>query len=228
MSPFLEGLRQGIALLLPPGPEVTSIVLLSLLVSGTATMLAALAALPAALSLAVFEFRGKRLVIGALQTSLAVPAVLIGLLVYLLLSRRGPLGPLGLLYSPGAMVIAQALLAFPLVAALAYSALKGTAREAVDLAHSLGASPWQAALAVVRQGRFPFLTALITGFSRVIGETGMTLMVGGNIRNETRVMTTAISLETMKGNFELGIALGVVLLVVALLVNALLQAAQGK
>ncbi|HNX97088.1 MAG TPA: ABC transporter permease [Candidatus Aminicenantes bacterium] len=228
MSPFLEGIRQGLALLFPPGAEITGIVLLSLGVSGAATLLAALAALPASLALAAFDFRGKRAVVGILQTSLAVPAVLIGLLVYLLLSRRGPLGPLGLLYTPGAMVIAQALLAFPLIAALSYSALKGTAREAIDLAHSLGASPWQTALAVVRQGRFPFLTALITGFSRVIGETGMTLMVGGNIKGETRVMTTAISLETMKGNFELGIALGVVLLTVALVVNALLQTAQGK
>jgi tungstate transport system permease protein len=228
MSPFLEGIRQGVALLLPPGPEIVSIVGLSLLVSGAATLLAALAAIPVALFLAVFDFRGKRLAVGALQTALAIPAVLIGLLVYLLLSRRGPLGPLGLLYSPGAMVMAQALLAFPLIAALAYSALRGSAREAIDLAHALGASPGQAALAVVRQGRFPFLTALITGFSRVIGETGMTLMVGGNIKGDTRVMTTAISLETMKGNFELGIALGVVLLVVALVVNVLMQAAQGR
>ncbi len=228
MSPLLEGIRQGIALLIPPGPEITSIVFLSLLVSGLATVIAALVALPTSLALAVFDFRGKRLVVGVLQTTLAIPAVLIGLLVYLLLSRRGPLGPLGLLYSPGAMVIAQALLAFPIIAALAYSALRGTARDAIDLAHSLGASPWQAALAVVRQGRFPFLTALIAGFSRVIGETGMTLMVGGNIKGETRVMTTAISLETMKGNFELGIALGLVLLVVALVVNGLLQTAQGK
>jgi tungstate transport system permease protein len=228
MSYILEGLRQGAALLLPPGREILQIIALSLAVSGAATVLASLAAIPAALFLALKEFRGKRLVVGMVNTAMAVPAVLIGLLVYGLVNRRGPLGSLGLLFTPGAMVLAQALLAFPLMTALSLAALKGVAREARDLALSLGADRRQLAAAVIRQGRFAFLTALIAGFSRVIGETGMTLMVGGNIKGQTRVLTTAISLETMKGNFEIGIALGIVLLLAALAINIGLQLAQGK
>jgi tungstate transport system permease protein len=228
MSYLLEGLRQGVALLLPPEREILQIIALSLAVSGAATVLASLAAVPAALFLALREFRGKRLLVGLLNTAMAVPAVLIGLLVYGLVSRRGPLGTLGLLFTPGAMVLAQALLAFPLITALALAALKGVAREARDLALSLGADRRQLAAAVIRQGRFAFLTAIIAGFSRVIGETGMTLMVGGNIKGQTRVLTTAISLETMKGNFEIGIALGIVLLLAALAINVALQVAQGK
>jgi len=228
MSYILEGLRQGVRLLLPPSWEILQIIALSLAVSGAATMLASLAAIPAALFLALKEFPGKRLVVGLVNTAMAVPAVLIGLLVYGLVSRRGPLGSFGLLFTPGAMVLAQALLAFPLMTALSLAALKGVAREARDLALSLGADRRQLAAAVIRQGRFAFLTAIIAGFSRVIGETGMTLMVGGNIKGQTRVLTTAISLETMKGNFEIGIALGIVLLLAALAINIGLQLAQGK
>jgi len=228
MAYLLEGLKQGLELLLPPGREILQIVALSLVVSGTATVLASLAAIPSALFLALKEFPGKRLVVGLVNTAMAVPAVLIGLLVYGLVSRRGPLGALGLLFTPGAMVLAQALLAFPLITALALAALKGVARDARDLALSLGANRGQLAAAVIRQGRFAFLTAIIAGFSRVIGETGMTLMIGGNIKGQTRVLTTAISLETMKGNFEIGIALGIVLLLVALAINIALQAVQGK
>ena len=228
MAYILDGLKHGLAMLLPPDREIMQIVLLSLAVSGGATMLASLAAIPAALVLALKEFRGRRFLVGVVNTALSVPAVLIGLLVYGLVSRRGPLGALGLLFNPGAMILAQALLAFPIITALALAALKGVAREARDLALSLGANRRQLALAVIRQGRFAFLTALIAGFSRVIGETGMTLMVGGNIKGQTRVLTTAISLETMKGNFEIGIALGIVLLLAALSINIVLQWAQGK
>jgi tungstate transport system permease protein len=217
-----------LALLFPPNREIVRIIILSLAVSGSATVLATLAAIPAALGLALKEFRGKRFLVGVVNTALSVPAVLIGLLVYGLVSRRGPLGTLGLLFTPGAMILAQALLAFPIITALALAALKGIARDSRDLALSLGANRLQLALAVIRQGRFAFLTALIAGFSRVIGETGMTLMVGGNIKGQTRVLTTAISLETMKGNFEIGIALGIVLLLAALTINIVLQWAQGK
>jgi tungstate transport system permease protein len=228
MGYILDGLKHGLAILLPPDREILRIVVLSLAVSGGATILASLAAIPAALLLALKEFRGKRLLVGLVNTALSIPAVLIGLLVYGLVSRRGPLGTLGLLFTPGAMVLAQALLAFPIITALALAALKGIARDSRDLALSLGADRLQLALAVIRQGRFAFLTALIAGFSRVIGETGMTLMVGGNIKGQTRVLTTAISLETMKGNFEIGIALGIVLLLAALAINIGLQWAQGK
>jgi tungstate transport system permease protein len=225
---ILDGLKQGFALLFPPNREILQIVILTLAVSGGATVLAAFTAIPAALFLALKEFRGKRFLVGVVNTALSIPAVLIGLLVYGLVSRRGPLGTLGLLFTPAAMILAQALLAFPIITALALAALKGIARDSCDLALSLGANRWQLALAVIRQGRFAFLTALIAGFSRVIGETGMTLMVGGNIKGHTRVLTTAISLETMKGNFEIGIALGIVLLLAALTITIVLQWLQGK
>jgi tungstate transport system permease protein len=228
MDYFLEGLRQALHILVPPSRELLSIVGLSLLVSGAATLLAAAIGAPLGLWLSVAEFRGRRFLIWLVQTALSIPAVLIGLVVYILVSRRGLLGFMGLLFTPGAIILAQALLATPIIAALTLAALKGQAREARDLAYSLGASRGRMLGTIVRQGRFAFLTAMITGFSRVIGETGMTLMVGGNIKGATRVMTTAISLETMKGNFEIGLALGIVLLVVALLVNAVLQACQGK
>jgi len=228
MDYILEGLKQGGKLLLPPNRDILQIIALSLAVSGGATVLAACTAIPAALFLALKEFRGKRFLVGVVNTALSIPAVLIGLLVYGMVSRRGPLGTLGLLFTPGAMILAQALLAFPIITALALAALKGIARDSRDLALSLGANRLQLALAVIRQGRFAFLTALIAGFSRVIGETGMTLMVGGNIRGHTRVLTTAISLETMKGNFEIGIALGIVLLLAALTITIVLQWLQGK
>jgi tungstate transport system permease protein len=228
MGYFLEGLRQALKILFPPSREVLEIVGLSVLVSGAATVLAAIFAAPLGLFLALVEFKGRRFVIGLLQTVMSIPAVLIGLVVYILVSRRGLLGFLGLLFTPGAMILAQALLAFPIIAALTLAALKDKARDGRDLAYAMGASRGPMLGTIIRQGRFSFLTAMVAGFSRVLGETGMTLMVGGNIKGATRVMTTAISLETMKGNFEIGIALCLVLLVVALLVNVILQWWQGK
>jgi len=228
MNFLLEGIGRGLNLLTSLDAQLLEIILLSLLVSGTATLLAGLLALPLALGLALRDFPGRRLLIGVCNTALAVPAVLIGLLVYLLLSRNGLFGAAGLLFTPWAMIIAQALLALPIVTALSLAAIKGQVAETRDLAYALGAGRWQMIRALLSEARFAFLTALITAFSRVIGETGMTMMVGGNIRGHTRVMTTAIALETMKGNFELGIALGLVLIVVALLVNVLLQFVQGK
>ncbi|HCJ66286.1 MAG TPA: ABC transporter permease [Elusimicrobia bacterium] len=227
MDYILEGIRQGFNLLFPPKKEIVEIVFLSLIVSGSATLIAGLIAIPSAVFLALKEFRYKRLLIGLINTWLALPAVVIGLLVYIFLSRRGPLGFWGFLFTPYAMVIAQAFLAAPIVTALTLSALKNIAKDTKDIAYSLGANRWQMVLTIIREGKFAFLTAIITGFSRVIGETGMTLMVGGNIKGATRVLTTAIALETMKGNFEIGIALGVVLLVVALVINLLLQLVQG-
>lgn len=228
MDYIWTGIREALRLLTPPSAELVQIITLSLLVSATATLLAGLLAAPLGTWLALHEFSGKRQLITLMNTAMAVPAVLIGLLVYMTFSRQGILGFLGLLFSPWAMIAAQTLLAFPIVAVLTLSALQNAARDNKDLALSLGASRLQLALLVVRQGRFAFLTALIAAFSRVIGETGMTLMVGGNIKGQTRVMTTAISLETLKGNFEIGIALGLVLLLVALLVNMAMQRLQGR
>ena len=228
MDYIFEGIRLGFSLLFPPKKEIVEIVFLSLIVSGSATIIAGFLGIPAGVIIALKKFRFRRLVIGFLNTWLALPAVLLGLLVYIFLSRRGPFGFWGFLFTPYAMVIAQAFLATPIITALTLSALKNIAKETKDIAYSLGANRWQMVFTIIKEGKFAFLTAIITGFSRVIGETGMTLMVGGNIKGATRVLTTAIALETMKGNFELGIALGLVLIFVALLVNIILQFLQGK
>lgn len=209
-------------------PEIWNIVLLSLRVSLSASLMAAGLALPLSLAITQNEFRGKRVVIGAVNSLIAVPAVVIGLVCYLLLSRSGPLGLWHLLYSPGAMILAQAALAFPLMTGLSVAALQSVGQRVKETIITLGAGRRQTALGIVREARFPLTAAFIAGFARVLGETGMTMMVGGNIRGETRVMTTAIALETMKGNFELGIALGVILLSVAVGVNVILQLVQGR
>lgn len=228
MEYLFEGIKQSGLLLFPPKREIIEIILLSLVVSFSATLLASFFSLPIGIFLAVKEFRLKRVLIAILNTWLAIPAVLIGLLVYMFLSRRGYAGALGLLFTPYAMIIAQAILATPIIIILSLSSLKRIAKDVKDISYALGANKIQFMLILIKEGKFAFLTSIISGFSRVIGETGMTLMVGGNIKGETRVMTTAIALETMKGNFEIGIAIGIVLLLVAVMINILLQLLQGK
>lgn len=219
---------QALKLLASFDPGFLGIVGLSLAVSGASALLAAIGAVPLALAITQNDFRGKRAAIGLVNSLMAVPAVVIGLVVYLLFSRSGPLGIWRLLYSPAAMIIAQSLLALPLMTGLCVSAFQGLTKLVTETMLTLGANRRQAVWGIVRETRFALTAALIAGFARVLGETGMTMMVGGNIRGQTRVMTTAIALETMKGNFELGIALGVVLLAIAIGVNIVLQAAQGK
>ncbi len=228
MEYLFEGIKQGFLLLFPPKKDILEIVFLSLLVSGSATLLSAIFSIFLGVFLALREFKGKRILVGMLNTSLSIPSVLIGLLVYTLLFRKGPFGALSLLFTPYAMVIAQCLLAIPIITTLTFSALKGIAPKTRDVAFTLGASNWQTGFLLLKEGRFAFLSAIIMGFSRVIGETGMALIVGGNIKGETRVMTTTIALETMKGNFEIGISLGIVLLLVAIIINVFLQILQGK
>lgn len=207
--------------------EVLGIVFLSFRVSLTAIALSCLLSLPLSLLLALKNFPGRRVIISIINSLLAVPAVAIGLVVYLFLTRRSPLGALGLLYSPWAMIIAQGLLAIPIITSLALAAFRSVSRQIRETAITLGASLHQFILTIFRESRYSLAAALIMGFARVIGETGMTMMVGGNIKGSTRVMTTAIALETMKGNFELAITLGIILLAVSLLIGVPLQLLQG-
>jgi tungstate transport system permease protein len=223
-----QSIMQALKLLSAFDPDFRDIVGLSIAVSGVSALIAAAGAVPLALAITQNEFPGKRAAIGLVNSLMAVPAVVIGLLVYLLFSRSGPLGIWQLLYSPAAMVIAQSLLALPLMTGLCVSAFQGLPKLVKETMLTLGANRRQTVWGIVRETRFALTAALIAGFARVLGETGMTMMVGGNIKGQTRVMTTAIALETMKGNFELGIALGAVLLAVAIAVNIALQAAQGK
>lgn len=204
-------------------PAVAGIVALSLRVSLTAVALAALVGLPLGALLAVARFPGRGGVIVVLNALMGLPPVVAGLLVYLLLSRSGPLGPLGLLFTPAAMVIVQAVLVAPILAALTRQVLEGLWEEYAEQLRSFGAGPWRAAPTLLWDGRFMLLTVLLAGFGRAAAEVGAVMVVGGNIEGFTRVMTTAIALETSKGDLPLAIALGIVLMTIVVAVNALAQ-----
>ena len=196
---------------------------ISLKTSGLAAVFASVLAVPAALYLAGREFRGKRLVLLINQTWMAAPTVVIGLLFYNLLGRGGPLGRFGLLYTQTAMTIGQVFLILPLILGFSYSALRQVDKRARPAALTLGASPRQAGWVVLREAGFPLLVAVLAGFARAISEVGIAMMLGGNIRNATRNITTSIALESSKGEFRNGIILGAVLLAVTLGINLLVQ-----
>jgi tungstate transport system permease protein len=199
---------------------------LSLAVSGAACLAAASFGLAFGAWLAVARFAGHRALVLLLNTLLALPSVLVGLLVYLLLSRSGPLGSWGILFTPTAMVIAQTVLVFPVIAALTRQLVGDALRDGGDQLQSWGARPLMCALLMLVHDRWAVMTVLIAAFGRAIAEVGAVMIVGGNIDGVTRVMTTAIALETSKGDLPLAIALGLVLLAVVGLVNALLGLAQ--
>jgi tungstate transport system permease protein len=213
-------------------PELWDIVLLSLRVSLSAVGLAALAGLPLGAAIAVTRFPGRSAVIVLLNALMGLPPVVVGLAVYLLLSRAGPLGGLGLLFTPGAMVIAQTILILPIIAALSRQAVEDAWREYDEQLRSLGVSGLRAALTVLWDVRFSLLTAVLAGLGRASAEVGAVMIVGGNIDGVTRVMTTAIALETSKGELALALGLGVVLIGIVLLLNAgaflLKEAAQRR
>jgi tungstate transport system permease protein len=200
-------------------PAVLRIVGLSLRVSLAATLCAALLGLPLGALLAVARFPGRQAVVVALNALMGLPPVVAGLLIYLALSRRGPLGGLGLLFTPGAMVIAQTLLIAPILAALSRQAMEQLWEEYAEQFRSFGAGPWRAVPTLLWDGRFALLTVLLAGFGRASAEVGAVMVVGGNIEGFTRVMTTAIALETSKGDLPLALALGGILMAMVLAVN---------
>lgn len=206
-------------------PQLLEILAVTARVSVTATLLAALAAVPLGLVLSLASFPGKPVVVTLVHTLMALPTVVVGLLLYGLLSRSGPLGFLELLYTPGAMIAGQFLLALPVITALTYSAVEGVDGRVRRTALTLGATEWQAGRALLSEARFGMLAAVAAGFGRAITEVGAAMMLGGNIRGLTRTMTTAITMETAKGDFALGLALGLILLTVALGANALIAVA---
>jgi tungstate transport system permease protein len=219
MAAITEGLGRVFAL----DFELWSIVLLSLEVSLSAVLLATLLGLPLGALLAVKRFRGRQAVIVLLNALMGLPPVVVGLLVYLLLSRAGPLGELGLLFTPGAMIVAQTVLVLPIIAALARQALEDAWREYEEQLRSLGAEGLRAALTLLWDTRFSLLTAVLAGLGRASAEVGAVMIVGGNIDGVTRVMTTAIALETSKGDLPLALGLGFVLIAIVLVLNAAAQ-----
>jgi tungstate transport system permease protein len=226
MHSLMDGFANAFRLLVTLNPELLQIISLSLQVSGGALVLATCLGLPLGALLALRRVPCRGLVLSLLNTGMALPPVVVGLFLYLLLSRSGPLGVLGLLYTPAAMIAAQTVLAFPIVASLAHAAIVSVDPVIRQAALTLGATPVQETLSVIREARYAILAAVMAGFGRVMAEVGAILIVGGNIAGYTRVMTTTIALETDKGNFELAIALGCVLLVISLAVTLALRLIQ--
>jgi ABC-type tungstate transport system substrate-binding protein len=230
MSALAEGFTTALRLIVHADPALVRTVALSLAVSGSACLLAAAVGLAAGGWLAVSRFIGRRIVLVALDTLLALPSVVVGLGVYLLLSRSGPLGDWGLLFTPSAMVIAQTVLVLPIVAALASQVVADALRDGGDQLRSMGAGPAICALLMLLHERWAVATLMLVAFGRAIAEVGAVMIVGGNIDGLTRVMTTTIALETSKGDLPLALALGIVLLAVVACLNvaiALLRRASG-
>lgn len=228
MAEIWQGLVTALQLIVSLDPEVMDITARSLWISVTASLMSSLVCLPLASVISRHHFPGKRIAINLIQTLYSLPTVTVGLFVFVLFSRTGPFGGLDLMFTPAVMIIGQALLITPILLGLTISALSGVDKAVVDTAVSLGASEWQTALVTLKEARFSVLAAIIMGFSRAISEVGVAIMVGGNIKGFTRVITTAISLETSRGEIELSLALGIILLAIALIINIALSRIQQR
>ena len=226
MDTIFQGFISAFKLIAAFDPELLKIIWLSLQVSGAALLLALILGLPLGALLALRRLPLRGLILSLINTGMGLPPVVVGLFVYLLLSRSGPLGFMSLLYTPGAMIIAQFILAFPIVVSLCHTAIVNVNPIIRQAALVLGANPLQEALTVIREARYGIITGGIAGLGRVTAEVGAVIMVGGNIAGYTRVMTTTIALETDKGNFDLAIALGIILLGLSLMINVALRAIQ--
>jgi tungstate transport system permease protein len=225
---LLQTTYAALTLLLAGDEALWGIIWISVKVCFLALVLAAPPAVLMGFALGNYKFPGRRVLIVLIQTLLALPTVVIGLLLYMLLSRQGPFGGMHLLFTQEAMIVGQAVLAFPILAALTLSAVQGADRRAVETARTLGAGRLRETVTMLLEVRFAVMAAMISGFGRVISEIGCAMMVGGNIAGVTRNITTAIALETSKGEFIQGIALGIVLVLIALAINFGLALMQGR
>ena len=228
MNSIIDSFSKALFLIFHLDRELLGIILLSLSVSGTALIVATVIGLPIGAFLGLKRLPGKAMLISLLNTFMGLPPVVVGLFVYLLLSRSGPLGFMALLYTPTAMIVAQTILVLPIVASLSHSAIVNVDPLIKQASTTLGATPFQITLTIIEEARYGILSGVIAAFGRVMAEVGAILIVGGNIAGYTRVMTTTIALETDKGNFELALALGIILLAISLAINAALHAIQKK
>jgi tungstate transport system permease protein len=224
MEYLVEAFRAAFDLIVSFDADLVEIVLLSLRVSISAVLLAAAIGLPLGAAVALFDFRGRSGVIVALNALMGLPPVVVGLIVYLFLSRSGPLGVLGLLFTPTAMIVAQVILVLPIIAALTRQAIEDLWSEYREQLVSLGAGPARAIPTLLWDARVTLVTALLAGFGRASAEVGAVMIVGGNIDHVTRVMTTTIALETSKGDLSLALGLGIVLLLLTFLINGAAEA----
>lgn len=228
MAWIWEGIKQAVLLLLQGDREVLQITLLSLQVSGVATFISLLMGLPLGTLLALGQFRSRKFWLSLLNTGMALPPVVVGLVVSIFLWRNGPLGGLGWMYTVRAIIVAQVIISFPIVVSLTVAALQQLDPRMQTQLLGLGASRWQMIYTLWREARLPLLAALIAAFGSVISEVGASMMVGGNLRGQTRVLTTAIVLENSRGDFAIAIALSVILMALAYLVTMLLTWLQQK
>jgi tungstate transport system permease protein len=230
---ILRGFVQAFELIMARDPALATIVALSLKVSGIALLFSTVLGIPLGIFLGFSRFVGRRLVIAMLYTGMGFPPVVVGLFVYMLISRSGPIGRLALpfvpsLFTPGAMIIAQTIISFPLIAGFTMAAVMGVDPQLRQQVIALGATRWQGAWTVLAEARVGVLVSIVAGFGSVISEVGAVMMVGGNIENYTRVLTTAIVLETNKGRFSLAMALGVILLGLSFIANVIMLRLQGR
>jgi tungstate transport system permease protein len=228
MEYIIEGLAKALELIFSLDPEIYGIVGSSVRFALTATLLAAVAGVPLGFVIGSKSFKGKPAVITLLNTLMALPTVVVGLLGYAFLSRRAPLGFLDMIFSPHAVILGEFLLSLPVITNLTVSAVQAVDKRAYLTAQTLGASRWMVAWTVLMEARFALLAAIIAGFGRAVSEVGSAMMLGGNIRYYTRTMTTAIALEVSKGEFGFGLALGFFLLAVAFSINILFHYFQVK
>ncbi len=219
MNPIVEGIREAFRLLVTLDPEVVSIAGVSLKVSLASAAAATLMGIPMGFALATRDFRGRGVTITLVNALLALPTVVVGLFCFALLSRQGPIGVLGLLFTPVAMAVGQTILATPIVTAFTLAAVQAVDPRVAETARTLGATHSQMRWTILVEARFAVLAAIIAAFGRVVAEVGVSLMLGGNIRHFTRNLTTAIALETSKGEFGLGLALGIILMFIGFVVN---------
>jgi tungstate transport system permease protein len=225
---LIEGVRQAVALLLGADHEIAAVLWFSLQVSGTATLIALLLGIPTGAALALTRFPGRTLVVSAVNTGMGLPPVVVGLFVTILLWRSGPLGDWEILYTPAAIILAQAVIASPIVTGITLAAVQNVPAKFRMQLLALGASRRQMLWVVLREARLPMLAAVMAGFGGVISEIGASMMVGGNIKGQTRTLTTAMVLETGKGNFDVAIALSILLMALVFGINWALTLIQQR
>jgi tungstate transport system permease protein len=228
MDLILEGIKKAFWLLVTFDPEVMGITLLSLQISGTATLISLFIGISIGTSVALSRFPGRRMIVSLINTGMALPPVVVGLFVTILLWRNGPLGLLGILYTPTAMIIAQAIIATPIVMGITLAAIQQLPQKLRLQILALGATRLQMVWILIKEAKLPLLAAVMAGFGGVISEVGASIMVGGNIKGYSRVLTTATVMETSRGNFDIAIALGIILLLLAFFINLILTQIQQR
>jgi tungstate transport system permease protein len=228
MELILEGIKKAFLLLITFDPEVMGITLLSLQVSGIATLISLFIGISIGTTVALSNFPGRKIVVSLINTGMALPPVEVGLFVTIFLWRNGPFGVLGILYTPTAMIVAQTVIATPIVMGITLAAIQQLPKKLRLQILALGATRFQMVWILIKEARLPLLAAVMAGFGGVISEVGASIMVGGNIKGYSRVLTTATVMETSRGNFDIAIALGIILLLLAYFINLILTQIQQR